>query len=267
MPTVLFDAFPGGKRRAFTMSFDDAREEDRRLVGIFNRHGIRGTFHIASSWLGRSKFIGREEVATLYQGHEVAAHSRTHPHLPHLSDSQVLMEVLEDRRDLESLVGYPVRGFAYPGGGFDDRIVGLMAQTGLTYSRTTATSPDSFGFPTGNFHRLGFTCRHTQAGQVLDKFLAMPKRWSTQAMIVMGHSYEYTDEAGWAMIESVCAKAANNPELWYTTLIELVDYTIASQRMVTAVDGSLVYNPNAISVWATIERDIVEIKPGQTLKL
>ena len=30
--------FPGGKRKALTLSYDDGKLADRRLVDIFNRH-------------------------------------------------------------------------------------------------------------------------------------------------------------------------------------------------------------------------------------
>ena len=58
MAQVVFDCFPGGKRKALTMSYDDGRVQDRRLVEIFNRHGIRGTFFLNSGKLDRDE-IGR----------------------------------------------------------------------------------------------------------------------------------------------------------------------------------------------------------------
>ena len=44
----IFICFPEGKHKVLTMSYDDGRVEDRRLVGIFNRYGIKGTFHLNS---------------------------------------------------------------------------------------------------------------------------------------------------------------------------------------------------------------------------
>ena len=44
----VYICFPQGKHKALTMSYDDGKEEDRRLVKIFNQHGIKGTFHINS---------------------------------------------------------------------------------------------------------------------------------------------------------------------------------------------------------------------------
>ena len=62
MPTVTFSLFPGGKRKALTMSYDDGTVHDRRLVEIFNRHGIRGTFHLNSSWLHLPAHVSAEEL-------------------------------------------------------------------------------------------------------------------------------------------------------------------------------------------------------------
>ena len=41
---VKNNLFPGGVRRALTMSYDDGMEYDYRLVEIFNQSGIRGPF-------------------------------------------------------------------------------------------------------------------------------------------------------------------------------------------------------------------------------
>jgi hypothetical protein len=45
--------FPKAHKKAVVMSYDDGSEHDRRLVGIFNTYGVRGTLHLNSSGLGR----------------------------------------------------------------------------------------------------------------------------------------------------------------------------------------------------------------------
>ena len=62
---VKCNLFPGGVRRALTMSYDDGAEFDRRLVGIFNENGIRGTFHLNSGKLGTEGYVSREETAMM----------------------------------------------------------------------------------------------------------------------------------------------------------------------------------------------------------
>ena len=44
----LFMRFPGGKAKAFTMSYDDGVEQDIRLIDIMEKHGLKGTFNLNS---------------------------------------------------------------------------------------------------------------------------------------------------------------------------------------------------------------------------
>ena len=75
----IYICFPGGKHKVLTMSFDDGRLEDRRLVDIFNRHGIKGTFHVNSA-IHEEKRIPVTEYRRLYEGHEAVSY--THLTLP-----------------------------------------------------------------------------------------------------------------------------------------------------------------------------------------
>lgn len=78
-PKVIYTCFPGGKHKVLTMSYDDGRLEDRRLVELFNRYGIRGTFNL-NGGLPRPERIPESEWVELYKGHEVACHTYHHPH-------------------------------------------------------------------------------------------------------------------------------------------------------------------------------------------
>ena len=75
----IYTCFPGGKHKALTLSYDDGKEEDRRLVALFNKYGIKGTFHINAGIKNDPKRIKPEEFAELYKGHEIACHTYTHP--------------------------------------------------------------------------------------------------------------------------------------------------------------------------------------------
>ena len=88
-----------------------------RLVEIFNKNGIKGTFNLNSGKFGLHpapgflhEYINDEEVVSRYTGHDVAVHSVNHPWLQRQSSDMILSEVIEDRRNLENLVGYPVKG-------------------------------------------------------------------------------------------------------------------------------------------------------------
>ena len=65
----VYCCYPGGKHKALTLSYDDGKLQDRRLVALFNRYGIKGTFHINSGLFDDPRRIKPEEIATLYEGH------------------------------------------------------------------------------------------------------------------------------------------------------------------------------------------------------
>ena len=45
---AIYPTFPDGKRKAFTVSYDDGWPQDRRLIGLMNKYGIKGTFNLNS---------------------------------------------------------------------------------------------------------------------------------------------------------------------------------------------------------------------------
>ena len=73
--------YPGGKSKALTLSYDDGRDFDRKLVQIFNDHGLKGTFHLNAGMLNTEVKVSLEEIASLYEGHEISCHAFTHPFL------------------------------------------------------------------------------------------------------------------------------------------------------------------------------------------
>ena len=80
----LYFTFPGGLRKAVTLSFDDGTVHDRRLVEAFNAHGLKATFNLVPGRFGRDGVVSRDEVAALYEGHEIASHGWMHLNLDRL---------------------------------------------------------------------------------------------------------------------------------------------------------------------------------------
>ena len=155
--------FPGGVRRALTMSYDDGPDFDYRLVELFNRYGIRGTFHLNSGRLGKKDSVKKEDVASLYRHHEVSSHTVTHPFLDQIPDGTVLREILRDRRMLEGLCGYPVRGMSYPFGRYTEHAISLLRGCGIEYSRTVEATgsfdlPEDFDLMSRNQVFRGIRC-------------------------------------------------------------------------------------------------------------
>ena len=83
--TRKYFIFPGFKRMAVTLSYDDAVKQDKRLISIMQQHGLKGTFNVNSGLLsGNGNHMTADEAYALYTGSgmEVAVHG--YKHLPRL---------------------------------------------------------------------------------------------------------------------------------------------------------------------------------------
>lgn len=263
----VYFCFPGGKHKALTLSYDDGKIQDRRLIRIFNQHGIKATFNLNSGLFRDEKRIQPEEIPALYQGHEVATHTVTHPTIARCPLPEVAEEVMEDRRALEQMVGYPVRGLAYPNGSVSSEIEALLPMCGIRYARVVGSS-DGFGLPE-NPYRWQATCHHNHRLQELgEQFVALFKQQYLYLMYVWGHSYEFDDKDNWNVIENFCALVGNRDDIWYCTNIEYWDAMDDLKRLHFAADNSFVFNPNARDCWIRINDGApLCIPSGQTMRL
>lgn len=66
----------------------------------------------------------------LAAGHEIGAHTSTHPRLTRISEVRAREEISGSRQKLEDLFGRPVRHFCYPYGDHDDRVVNWVGEAG-----------------------------------------------------------------------------------------------------------------------------------------
>ncbi|MBR0470478.1 MAG: polysaccharide deacetylase family protein [Clostridia bacterium] len=267
---TIYTCFPGGKHKVLTMSYDDGREFDRRLISIFNKYGIKGTFHLNSGLMDVDETrIQLNEVKELYKGHEVSCHTLTHPTIERCPLSQVVQQVIEDRKRLEDACGYPVRGLSYPNGSYSKDIINLLPACGIEYSRVVG-STDDFKFP-DNFLEWKSTCHHNHnLMENAQRFADLHKTQYLYMMYVWGHSYEFDYNEGgnsFEAIEEFCKFIGGRDDIWYATNIEIVDYMNAAKNLKFTAKGDKVYNPNACSVWLEVDRRHIEVRGGETVEL
>ena len=219
-----------GKKKAITFSFDDGVTQDIRLIEIFNKYGLKGTFNLNSGLLGLSSKLVRNErevvhnkipvdkVREVYAGHEVAVHTIVHPTLTVLDDATVIYQVEEDRKQLSKLCGYDVVGMAYPNGPNDDRVAELIKNhTGVKYARTV-TPTRNFDLQTNYFRfNPSIHCIHEDFEEVVDRFLALETD-TPQLLYIWGHAYEMDAEyITWENLERICKKLSGKEDIFYGT--------------------------------------------------
>lgn len=267
MNSVRF-CYKDGKHKALTMSYDDGIVQDKRLIEIFNKNGIKGSFHINGGLFGavhKHPRLFKEEIKEVYEGHEVSCHGFTHPFLERLAPMEVVHEILDDKKALEEVCGYVVRGMSYPFGTYSTDVITTLRSLGMNYARTVV-STGSFGIPE-DFMRWNATCHHgdKRLMELLDRF----KKTTHDMPIfyVWGHAYEFDDNDNWNIIEEFCEAAGGDPDIWYATNIEIFDYITATRKCEMSADRTMLYNPSAISVWVRTAGRTIECKGGETTKL
>ena len=274
-----FYRFPGGLRKALTLSYDDGVEQDVRLIDILDKHGIRCTFNLNSGcWAPEGtvypegqihRRMSKSQVEKVYANpnHEVAAHCLNHASLTEVSPAEIAYEVLADRENLEAMFGGLIRGLAYPFGTYSDTVVDALKATGAAYARTVV-STNNFAIPT-DWLRLHPTCHHNAENlmQLCDRFLQDSVPFGSQLFYLWGHSYEFEADNNWHVIEEFCQKMGGRDDIWYATNIQIVDYINACRSIRTSANGKTMHNPTCIDVWADIDNKLVKIPAGQTITL
>ncbi len=269
----IYTQFPGGKHKVLTLSYDDGKIPDRRLVALFNEYGLKATFNV-NSGLKDNAFsepyqerIPKCEYKELYKGHEIATHSVLHPTIARCPKEQMVLEFIEDRRALEKIMGTPVRGHAYPNGSFSDEVVEAAKACGIVYGRTVKATK-GYDMPT-DFLRWHPTCHHNDPDfeKIYTDFINLHKKQYFYMLYVWGHSYEFERDNNWEIIEKFSKEVSGKDDIWYATNIEIVDYVDAASRIQVSVDGDFAYNPSVISVWFEVEGKSVELLPGKVTQL
>ncbi|MBA4155814.1 polysaccharide deacetylase family protein [Flavobacterium sp.] len=276
--------FPEGKTKALILSYDDGTIYDRKLVELMNKYQLIGTFHLNSNKLGTDiyfDYLNKAEIKELYKGHEVSAHSANHPNLPDISKIDLVYEIVEDRRELERLMGYAIRGMAYPFGNTNDAVVETINVLGIEYARTVGDTynfeiPKDFLRWHPTIHQ--FAKAYWEPNQpekdkkemeafykVITDFLATKE---LAVLDIWGHSWEMgLDQNKWDETEKFFKLVANNPIIHYTKQIDLVDYIKAFRNLKFSVDKNIVTNTSSFDIYIKINEKKIIVLAGETMML
>ena len=278
----IYMRFPGGLSKALTLSYDDAVEQDFRLIDIMTAHGLKGTFNISSyqyipegyvyppekKWGQR---MTMERATELYSrnGIEHALHAYTHPHLETMSSSQIAYEIIKNRESLEAQFGDIVRGMAYPYGTYNDEVIRVLHDCGIVYSRTVKATL-SFDLP-GEWLKWHPTCHHIDPHlpELTAKFVEKSPKVDQHPWLfyVWGHAYEFVRDDNWHIIENFADQISGKDDIWYATNMEIWEYTENFRRLVFSLDESRVYNPTAQTIYFTKGNMLYSVAPGQTIPI
>lgn len=261
--------YPGGMGKAFNITYDDGVYQDIRFVSLLNRYGIKGTFNL-NSQLMEEEFawthpcgmevmrLGIDAVRGLYDGHEVASHTLTHPYMHDLPEFEILRQLGEDKNRLETLLGREVRGFAVPFDYYSDLIARSAEICGFEYARMSDVSlsyapcTDWYHWKTGVYHIMPELVPFAEGFLKTDQELAVCQ--------IVGHSYDLDAENLWETVEAICAAVAAQNDVWKCTNLELVRYLKAMAQF-NGINGS------SIELWFDLDGEIRVLHPGDRIDI
>ena len=283
---TLFMIFPDGKRKAFTMSYDDGVESDLRLIDIMRANGLKGTFNINAGLYAPEgttypagtvhRRMTRSQIDAAYDGMEVAVHGYSHPCLERMPLGALVEEVIRDRRELEKQFDTIIRGMALPfgcrGRGINEDLYQTLRLCGIVYARTTVPTCD-FTLPE-DWLRLDPTCHHDDPAlpELTRRFLEGDPRTAGSLhdpwmFYLWGHSYEFDGNDNWELIERFAAEIGGHADVWYATNMEIYDYVQDWKQMQYSADMTRAYNPTARALWLEYDGREYCVQPGERKKL
>lgn len=266
--------YPGGKAKAFNFSYDDGVMQDVRFVRLLNKYGLKGTFNLNSGLLKQEftwthacglpvKRLSEDAVKDLYDGHEVACHTYSHPYMDQYSETDVLREIGADRFFLERLFGREVAGYATPFYYFSDLIASCVWQCGLEYARISET--DLSFAPRKDYYHWKGGLFHEDPGMedYVEHFLTTEEELAICQIV--GHTYDLDVYDMWDQIETICRKISACDDIWPATHLELVRY-LRNMEMAQILPEKVV-NTSEAELWFEIDGVPVMIPPGKSIHL
>lgn len=262
--------YPGGKAKAFSLSYDDGVEQDVRLVKLLNHYSLKGTFNL-NSGLMQQEFVWTHEsglvvkrlpasvVKELYRGHEVASHTFSHTYLDNLSDGEIMKEMAADKYFLELLMGAEVAGYATPFTYYSPLIAACAERCGFTYARISeetgsyAISNDYYFWKGGKFHWAEDLDHYVDGFLQTDDELALCQ--------IVGHSYDLDVMNSWEQMEAIFRRVSSCADVAPMTNLEVVRYLQAMDD--ACITDGYIKNNSKIELWFRVDGDVIVLNPGE----
>ena len=138
----LFRAIEDGAalpKKPVVLTFDDGYvDATKDVLPVLEPLKWPATFFIISSRIGERAFLTAKQLKRLSgAGMDIGSHTVDHLELPSLSESSRAQQLTQSRKELEKVVGHPVRWFCYPAGRNDSASAASVAKAGYLLGYTT----------------------------------------------------------------------------------------------------------------------------------
>lgn len=268
--------YPQGKAKAFSVSYDDGVLQDVRFVNLLNQYGLKGTFNLNSGlmenefeWIHETgcivKRLSKEKVLSLYDGHEVASHTLTHPFMQEKTENEIMKELEVDKKNLEKLFGKQIKGFAVPFDYYSDLIESCVKKCDFEYARISEESLSFVPHKNSeiNYHRWKSTIFHLDASleKLTEDFIQTDEELAL--FQIAGHTYDFDTENMWDKIETILKKISLQKDILPMTTIEIIDYLKAMEQV--EITENHIINNSEQTLWFLVDNVVHEVEAKRKL--
>jgi peptidoglycan/xylan/chitin deacetylase (PgdA/CDA1 family) len=153
MAELLRARAQGRSRGLVGLTFDDGYQDFvTHALPVLQQYGFTATAFVLAGRLGGKDEWNRPapEKALLttdqvrqaaHSGMEIGSHGLLHVSLPEADDTQLSAETVRSRAILQDLLGQQIRGFCYPFGHVNSRVVNAVRTAGYDYACAIWPSP------------------------------------------------------------------------------------------------------------------------------
>ncbi len=130
------------------ISFDAAwgADKTRDIMAICDDYGVKATFFLVGFWIEKYP----EMVKEIYNnGFEIGIHSNTHPDMTKLTKSQIREELTINIKLIEDLTGFRPKLFRPPYGYYNNNLIDVCEDLGLSCIEWSVDSLDWKGLSAG----------------------------------------------------------------------------------------------------------------------
>lgn len=265
--------YPGGRPKAFNITYDDGVLQDVRFVQLMNRYNLKGTFNLNSQLMEQEfewvhptgltiKRLSAEQAAKLYDGHEIACHSLTHPDMQGLSEEEITRQMQQDKEKLQRLFGREISGFALPFSYYSPLVAYCALKCGFEYSRCsderyTYEPPQNYlWWAAGAYHINPRWRKFAEEFFTTDTELALCQ--------IVGHSYDLDTENMWEEMENLLWKVSRDNSIASMTNEQLVKYLKAMGSV--NINSRIIRNRTDTDLWFEIDGRTICIKAGESFR-
>ena len=218
--------------------WDDGVATDIRLIEILRKYNAKATFNLCPGFMQEQRIepfwiepvgrewsmhgfaggrVGKNEVAEIYDGFQVASHCWNHQVPGRVPDADFLKGAVDARKFLEDTFQRECHGFAWPCGQHTPETEKMLVDAGFKYGRTTANVADVTACK--NPIALDSNCHFMN--RAFWKIFEDAK--PTGVFYFWGHSYEMMDcPQFWERFELMIKTLSEDPDVEWVDVIDLV---------------------------------------------